>query len=78
MSCTFAGTDRPRVITGRHTEDCADQHDSDEHGCRGCQPCVECAEAAGNGAVAASRVEVAPVNHSGVIRPSDRRNEGDQ
>lgn len=35
MSCKWAGSDQPRVVSGRHDEDC----DGDE--CAGCQPCTE-------------------------------------
>jgi hypothetical protein len=35
MSCKWVAKDRPRVVIGRHEEDCADES------CRGCQECVE-------------------------------------
>lgn len=33
--CKWAGSERPRMLPGRHEEACADDH------CRGCQPCTE-------------------------------------
>lgn len=35
MSCYYAGSDQPRMIRGRHGEDCAGED------CKGCQPCRE-------------------------------------
>lgn len=35
MTCKWVASDQPRVLTGRHDEDCTDE------GCRGCQPCNE-------------------------------------
>lgn len=34
-TCKWAGSDRPRIVPQRHTDDC------DGEGCRGCQPCTE-------------------------------------
>src|SRR5690242_151686 len=34
-ACRFVASDQPRVLTGRHDPDCADET------CRGCQPCAE-------------------------------------
>lgn len=39
--CRWVASDQPRVLPGRHSEDCADRHGDDEHGCRGCLPCTE-------------------------------------
>lgn len=51
MSCKWDGKDRPRVLIGRHNNDCEDE------GCKGCQACVEphcrvCGMAHGLGACA--------------------------
>lgn len=35
MNCRWSGADQPRVVIGRHDEDCT------ENGCRGCLPCPE-------------------------------------
>lgn len=41
MTCKFVSIDQPRVLSGRHTEDC--EWDTQRTGfeCRGCAPCTE-------------------------------------
>ena len=52
MSCKYVARDHPRVLVGRHNEDC------ESGGCSGCQPCSEphcrvCAKEHADGACAA-------------------------
>lgn len=41
MSCKWTSRDTPRILPGRHTDDCADRYGDDPNGCAGCLPCTE-------------------------------------
>lgn len=40
-TCRFVASDQPRVVKGRHRDECADRWTDDLLGCQGCQPCPE-------------------------------------